>query len=110
MRNTAGEGPYQAIWRVVGSIPRGRVASYAAVARMAGLPGRARMVGYAMHSIPHGRGIPWQRVINSKGEISEHPDPAFGEMQRSLLEQEGVVFDSAGRVDLARYGWEGPGL
>ena len=110
MRNAAGEGPYQAIWRVVGSIPSGRVASYAAVARMAGLPGRARMVGYAMHSIPRGRGIPWHRVINSKGMISVHPDPAFGDIQRALLEQEGVVFDGAGRVDLARYGWEGPGL
>jgi|WetSurMetagenome_2_1015567.scaffolds.fasta_scaffold10335_5 methylated-DNA-protein-cysteine methyltransferase related protein len=101
------EGSYQVIWRVVACIPRGRVSTYAAIARMAGLQGRARMVGYAMHSLPEGSGIPWHRVINSRGGISAHPDPLFGQMQRGLLEQEGVVFGPGGLVDLERWGWLG---
>lgn len=74
---------------------------------MAGLPGRARMVGYAMHSVPSGSDIPWHRVVNSQGTISRHPDPSFACIQRSLLEREGVVFDEGGRIDLARFAWRG---
>lgn len=101
------EGVYGIVWRVVRSIPPGRVSTYGAVARMAGLPGRARLVGYAMHSVPSDGGVPWHRVVNSKGMISRHPDPMSGHMQRSLLEAEGVMFDGDGRIDLDRFGWTG---
>ena len=98
---------YTLIRDVVLRIPPGMVASYGAVARMAGLPGAARLVGYALHSLPHGSGVPWHRVVGASGTISPHPDPEFGHVQRSLLEQEGVEFDACGRIDLDRFGWKG---
>lgn len=97
---------YQRIYAVVRRIPRGRVATYGQVAALAGLPGHARQVGYALHALEDGSGLPWQRVINSRGEVSPRADPFFEPLQRALLEAEGVVFDSRGRVDLRRYRWE----
>ncbi len=97
---------YRAIYAVVQRIPRGRVASYGQVADLAGLSGRARQVGYALHATPDELEIPWQRVINAKGEVSERADPVMKGLQRSLLEAEGVIFDTAGRCDMARYRWQ----
>ena len=98
-------GLFAQILAVIARVPRGRVVSYGQVARMAGRPGAARMVGWALHAVPSGDSVPWQRVINSGGGIS----PRGGEaaLQRRLLEAEGVRFDARGRVDLARYGWDG---
>jgi methylated-DNA-protein-cysteine methyltransferase-like protein len=93
------------IWRVVRRIPRGSVASYGAVARAAGLPGAARQVGYALAALPDGSDVPWQRVLNARGEVSLRRLPGPDLLQRRLLEAEGVRFDARGRVDLARYGW-----
>ena len=101
------ESPYDRIYAVISSIPEGKVATYGQVAALAGLPGHARQVGYALHSTPEGVELPWQRVINSKGEVSPRSDPGLDEgYQRHLLEEEGVVFNLAGRVDLKRYQWE----
>ena len=61
------------------------------------------MVGYALHACPDD--LPWHRVINAKGEISRLPDPDSRTMQQRLLEQEGVVFRSPGKLDLKRYQW-----
>jgi methylated-DNA-protein-cysteine methyltransferase-like protein len=74
------------------------------VARLAGLPGQARLVGYALHALGEG-GVPWQRVINARGEISPRAFEGPEELQRHLLEDEGVGFDARGRVSLARYRW-----
>lgn len=79
------------------------MSTYGRVARMAGRC-TARMVGYAMAALPAGSDIPWQRVINHKGEISPRRDGS-GEHQRARLLQEGVVFDPRGRVRLDRFGW-----
>jgi methylated-DNA-protein-cysteine methyltransferase-like protein len=80
--------------------------TYGGVAKEAGLPGRARQVGYALHAISEGmQEIPWQRVVNARGRISLPDWEGQGSLQRSLLEAEGVVFDEAGRIDLAHYGW-----
>jgi methylated-DNA-protein-cysteine methyltransferase related protein len=98
---------YQRIYRVVKRIPRGKVATYGQVAMLAGLPGHARQVGYALHALRPGRGVPWQRVINAKGEISLRGPSGEGGLQQALLESEGVRFDRAGRVDLKRFGWRG---
>jgi methylated-DNA-protein-cysteine methyltransferase related protein len=68
------------------------------------------MVGYAMAALPPGSGVPWHRVINSRGEISLAPEGDGYQVQRALLESEGVVFDERGRIDLARFGWAGPGV
>jgi methylated-DNA-protein-cysteine methyltransferase-like protein len=98
---TANPGPRAAILRVVRRIPAGRVATYGEVAAHADLPGRARLVGWALRGCDDD--VPWQRVLNAKGEISL--GPGSGDLQRDLLESEGVEFDARGRVDLARFGW-----
>lgn len=96
---------YERIYAVVRRIPRGKVASYGQIAALAGLPGRARQVGYALHALPPTNRVPWHRVINARGEISLPMDDGHGRLQRALLERERVKFDAAGRVDLDRYGW-----
>ena len=67
-----------------------------------------RWVGQAMRATPSGEGIPWQRVINSQGRISFPEGSKNALRQRSLLEQEGIVFDDKERVDFNKYGWNGP--
>jgi len=106
-------GAFRAIWAVVARIPRGRVATYGQVARMAGLPGGARTAGWAMRAVPEGlrilgRPVPWQRVINAAGGISlPRGSGETGDRQVRILRREGVILDAAGRVDLAVYRWDG---
>jgi methylated-DNA-protein-cysteine methyltransferase-like protein len=97
---------YQKIYDVVGQIPKGKVATYGQVARVVGRI-TARMVGYAMAALRGRTDVPWQRVINYKGEISPraHGDGSF--RQRKLLVAEGIRFDSRGRVDLKKVRWNG---
>jgi methylated-DNA-protein-cysteine methyltransferase-like protein len=96
---------YERIYAVVRRVPRGRVATYGQVAALAGLPGHARQVGYALHALAKGTRLPWHRVINAKGEVSRRRRPGEELSQRMLLEREGVRFDARGRVALARVGW-----
>jgi len=103
----ASKGLHRRIHDVVSRIPRGRVATYGQVARIARLPGQARLVGYALHSIPRGKTIPWQRVVNAQGAISLGGENAV--RQRRLLEREGVLFDSRGRIPLASFQWRPTG-
>jgi methylated-DNA-protein-cysteine methyltransferase-like protein len=104
------------VYAVVRAVPAGRVATYGQVAHLIPPPPSVpletylklspRWVGSAMAQCPDE--VPWQRVINSQGKISERP--GFGAtVQRKLLEQEGVVFDEHDRVDLKRYGWRPEG-
>ncbi|HEX5758813.1 MAG TPA: MGMT family protein [Thermoanaerobaculia bacterium] len=98
---------YARIYAVVRRIPEGRVATYGQVAALAGIPGHAREVGYALHALPDGADAPWQRVLNARGEVSPRSGAGWAEgYQRHLLEEEGVAFDPRGRVDLARFRWE----
>jgi methylated-DNA-protein-cysteine methyltransferase-like protein len=93
------------IYAVVACIPSGRVATYGQVALLAGLPGRARMVGQALSALTE-QGIPWHRVINARGEISSRADGDPGaDLQRLRLESEGVLFDRHGRISLQHYQW-----
>lgn len=94
---------YEKIYAVVKRIPKGRVATYGQVAELAGLPGRARQVGYALHKTPGARRLPWQRVLNAQGRVSL-PGKGGSEQQR-LLEAEGVEFVERGRLSLPRYRW-----
>lgn len=95
------------IYAIVARIPFGRVATYGQVATLAGLPRRARLVGYAMQELPEGSNLPWQRVINAGGKVSRRSDLGVEEgYQRHLLEEEGIVFDERGRTDLERFGWD----
>jgi methylated-DNA-protein-cysteine methyltransferase-like protein len=96
---------WERVYAVVRRIPRGRVSTYGDVARIAGMLGQARQVGWALHALDDGNDVPWQRVVNARGETSARGEPAAARVQRALLEREGVVFGPGGRVDLAVYGW-----
>lgn len=98
---------HQRIHALARQIPEGQVASYGQLARLAGCG--ARLVGYAMAALPAASEVPWHRVINAGGAISRRRGGGGEIRQRSLLEAEGVRFDSAGRVDLEAVGWPGPG-
>lgn len=93
------------IYAVVRKIPRGKVATYGQIARLAGLPRRARLVGHALAALERG-GVPWHRVINAAGKISDRGEPMFVDQQRQMLIQEGVAFTRSGRVPLDRFGWD----
>lgn len=97
---------YQRIYATVQGIPEGRVATYGQIATLAGLPGHARQVGYALHATPTDLKIPWHRVINARGEVSPRSEPGWEGYQRHLLEEEGVEFNLEGRVSLKRFRWE----
>jgi methylated-DNA-protein-cysteine methyltransferase-like protein len=92
---------------VVRRIPRGQVATYGQVAELAGLPGHARQVGYALHALHGESALPWHRVVNAAGAVSLRSVPGFELEQRIRLEAEGVTFNARGRVPLARYRWGG---
>src|SRR6266542_6348878 len=97
---------YERIYAVVSRIPRGRVATYGQVARLAGLAGQARLVGYALSALETGSRIPWHRVVNAGGQISLRRDggPA-GRLQRVLLQRERVRFDRRDHISLERFRW-----
>jgi alkylated DNA nucleotide flippase Atl1 len=96
---------------VVRRIPPGRVSTYGDVAVIAGLPGHARLVGYALHALPDHSTVPWHRVVNFRGGLSvgrAHPGAEI--VQRQRLEAEGVQFDGGGRVPLKRFRWQAEGI
>ncbi len=97
---------HDAIYSVVLSIPAGRVATYGQVAEAAGLPRRARLVGRALRMLPDDSGVPWHRVVNAGGTISERGTGDSEHEQRRLLEAEGVRFGRGGRISLDEYRWE----
>jgi methylated-DNA-protein-cysteine methyltransferase-like protein len=99
---------YAVVYRLVAQIPPGKVTTYGQIARWLGHPSAARAVGYALHALPTGSEIPWQRVINAAGRVSSRCDRHYEGIQRALLEAEGIKFDSYGNVDLQRFGWSGP--
>jgi methylated-DNA-protein-cysteine methyltransferase related protein len=95
---------YQIIWSVIRKIPYGRVASYGQIALLAGFEGMARQVGYALHATPPKSGVPWHRVINSQGRISLSGPSA--RLQRRLLQSEGILFSTAGKIDMKKFQWK----
>ena len=99
---------YAAVYRLVAQVPPGKVTTYGQIARWLGHPSAARAVGYALHALPTGSDVPWQRVINAAGRISSRCNRHYEAIQRALLEAEGVRFDAYGSVDLQRFGWLGP--
>ena len=102
---------YEQVWNLVRQIPRGKVAAYGQIASMLPIPNGVdfesykafapRWVGGAMAACPDD--VPWQRVINSQGKISDRPGAV---RQRQLLEEEGIVFVKD-RADMKKYGWQG---
>jgi methylated-DNA-protein-cysteine methyltransferase-like protein len=98
-------GFFQAVYRIVAEIPRGKVVTYGQIARGLGQPRGARAVGWAMRHCPEG--LPWHRVINAQGGISQRRYGTHVDLQRQLLEREGVIFDADGCTDLERFRWGG---
>lgn len=108
-------GFFDQVWMIVRQVPAGKVTTYGQVAKyipqpagmspQAFLAQRARWVGGAMAECPND--VPWQRVINAQGQISVRKG---ADEQRRLLMKEGIVFDERERVDLKRFGWEGPSV
>ena len=87
----------QAIWKAVRAIPRGHVSSYGAVAKRAGLPGRARLVGHALKVAPNGLDLPWHRVVAAGGRIAFPKESRQFAEQRKRLRAEGIEL-ARGRV------------
>ena len=100
---------YERVYEAVQKIPMGQVASYGQIALLCGNPKASRAVGYALHRNPLPGVIPCHRVVNREGRLA--PAFAFGgeDVQRSLLEAEGVQVDGEGYVDMKVYAWYGPG-
>jgi methylated-DNA-protein-cysteine methyltransferase related protein len=96
---------FRDIYIVVARIPAGKVATYGQVARLAGLPGYARHVGFALSACSDDA-LPWHRVVNASGGVSPRSGGSHGDMiQRLRLEAEGVEFEPHGRISLKRFQW-----
>jgi methylated-DNA-protein-cysteine methyltransferase-like protein len=93
------------IYDIVSRIPKGQVATYGQIAFLAGSPRASRIVGYAMSRAPSERNLPCHRVVNREGRMA--PGHVFGgqELQRSLLEQEGITFKINGCIDMEQHLW-----
>lgn len=96
---------FETIYDVIYQIPRGKVASYGQIAALVGNRRWARVVGYALHAIPEGSGIPWHRVVKKNGEVFGGAESSGGRYQTELLQKEGVGFVD-GYVDMERYQWK----
>lgn len=107
MERVVTEGFHGRVYDVVRQVPAGRVTTYGDVATVLGCPQVARHVGWALAALKDDDDVPWHRVINAQGAISYRGDTGRGVLQRTLLEQEGVVFDARGRVALKtwRHTW-----
>ena len=96
---------YERVYRVIARIPRGRVMTYGQIADYVGAPRSARRVGQALSQTPADRRLPWHRVVNRSGRISERWPAARMDYQAQLLRDEGIFFEADGRIDLDRYRW-----
>ncbi|MGD2250863.1 MAG: MGMT family protein [Candidatus Methanofastidiosia archaeon] len=95
---------FREIKEIIKKIPEGKVATYSQIAQYAGDPGGARQVVWVLRSSSQKDNLPWHRVVNKKGRISLKPGQGY-ETQKSLLKKEGVIFDSADRINFDQYLW-----
>lgn len=96
---------YSQILEVIALVPFGKVATYGQIARLAGLPKHARLVGYALKNIDQASDIPWHRIINAQGKVSTHHLNQIGEnIQLNKLRDEGIVVLN-GKINLKKYQW-----
>jgi methylated-DNA-protein-cysteine methyltransferase-like protein len=99
-------GFFNRVYDMVKQIPRGKVATYGQIARLIGEPGKSKIVGWALHKNPYQGIVPCHRVVNRNGELSGAFAFGGADVQRRLLEEEGVVFEEDGTVNLRRFLWE----
>ena len=97
---------FKKVYDVVQQIPKGKVATYGQIARLAGNPRWSRVVGYALHVNPAPGIIPCHRVVNREGKPADTFAFGGGTIQRQMLEEEGIIFESDGHIDLEKYGWK----
>jgi methylated-DNA-protein-cysteine methyltransferase related protein len=97
---------FERVYALVRLIPPGKVASYGQIAALLEHPRAARMVGWALHGLRDGTDVPWQRVVNAQGGTSTSSFSEPPDLQRRLLEQEGVDFDAQGCIDMQRFAWD----
>jgi methylated-DNA-protein-cysteine methyltransferase related protein len=100
---------YDLIYDTVRQIPVGKVATYGQISRIVGRCS-AQMIGFALAALgkqTNGEDVPWQRVVNAKGKISPHGYGFGTNMQRVLLEEEGIVFNLEHEIDFDKFGWNG---
>ncbi len=100
------EGFFERVYDMVEQIPRGCVATYGQIAKLVGEPRRARYVGFALHGNPRPGVVPCHRVVFADGRVCEGFVFGGPEVQRALLEEEGVSFLDDGRVDMGRCRWQ----
>ncbi len=96
---------YKSIYDMVCQIPEGCVATYGQIARNIGKPQPVRQIGYALSVLGDKHDVPWHRVVNAKGQISQSKIPGYDDYQRILLEDEGIKFNEEGRISLLVYQW-----
>ena len=99
-------GYFAEVYALVRQVPAGRVVTYGQIAAALGDAKRARVVGWAMRACPED--VPWHRVVNSRGGLSLGPAHGGVNLQRALLEDEGIEFDAGEHIDLRVYGWQVP--
>ena len=101
---------HRLVYRVVRKVPRGKVVTYGQVAAILGHPRAARAVGQALRMLPASlhRVVPWHRVINAAGRLSQRGDVVRPDIQRERLQAEGIRFSRGGGLDLKRLRWAGP--
>jgi methylated-DNA-protein-cysteine methyltransferase-like protein len=99
-------GYFAQVYALVRQVPPGRVVTYGQIAAALGDPRRARVVGWAMRACP--KDVPWHRVVNARGELSLGPAHGGVNLQRALLEDEGIHFDARARIDLQACSWQLP--
>lgn len=101
------KGFFERVYEIVALIPEGKVATYGGIGKMLGYPRRGKIVGWAMRSAPKGRNLPCHRVVKVTGELS--PGNVFGdyEIQRAMLEAEGITFREDGTIDMEKHMWMG---
>ena len=96
---------YERAYAFIRRVPRGKVVTYGQVAACLGAPRSSRAVGYALRALSADHDVPWHRVVNHRGQISPRYPAESPMLQRLLLEDEGVRFDTQSRIDLSTYRW-----
>jgi len=95
----------ETVFSFVKQIPKGKVATYGQIAALAGYPKHARQVGYLLAKSPSDQNLPWHRVVNAQGKVSDRRKHGYTDYQRLLLEEEGIEFGLHGRINLATCQW-----
>lgn len=98
---------FDKVYKIVAKIPRGQIATYGLIAALLGNPRNARIVGYAMRAAPKDLKLPCHRVVNKTGTLAA--DYIFGDkkIQRTMLENEGITFNTIGRINVEKHLWDG---